>query len=158
AVTGDLDITDPVIITGGDPNVIIIDGNHTDRVFDVFASGTTTISGVTIRNGNPGAAAGGGILTGMTSTVLNLRNVIVTGNVGAGFGGGIGNINTLSLTDVTVRNNTCLGACSGGGIFNMASATLNRVTLSGNSATHGGGIGNDDLGAMTLMNVTISGN
>ena len=53
AATGDLDITDPVNITGVAGSTII-DGNGIDRVFDVFASGTTTISGVTIRNGNPG--------------------------------------------------------------------------------------------------------
>src|SRR5436309_4072934 len=54
AATGDLDITDAVTITGAGASSVIIDGNGIDRVFDVFANGTTTISGVTIRNGKPG--------------------------------------------------------------------------------------------------------
>src|SRR6266567_1486409 len=54
AATGDLDITDAVTIAGAGAGSVIIDGNGIDRVFDVFANGTTTISGVTIRNGNPG--------------------------------------------------------------------------------------------------------
>ncbi len=81
AATGDLDITDAVTVTGAGAGSAIIDGNGIDRVFDVFASGTTTISGVTIRNGNPGAATGGGILAGGVGNnvvSLNLSNVIVT--------------------------------------------------------------------------------
>ena len=68
AATGDLDITDAVTITRTGTGTVIIDGNQIDRVFDVFANGTTSISNVTIRNGNPGAAPGGGILTGGTGT------------------------------------------------------------------------------------------
>ena len=107
AATGDLDITDAVTVTGAGAGSAIIDGNGIDRVFDVFASGTTTISGVTIRNGNPGAATGGGILAGGTGNnvvSLNLSNVIVTQNTSANGGGGIANGDNLSLTDVTVSN------------------------------------------------------
>src|SRR5947208_620106 len=152
AATGDLDIMDAVNITGAGASSVIIDGNGLDRVFDIdlLTNGTVNISGVTIRNGNPGAADGGGIRTGATaanSTVtLNLSNVVVTQNTGGVSGGGIANTDILSLTDVTVSNNACAGtSCSGGGISNSTggTATLNRVTLSGNSATGGGGIESD---------------
>ena len=66
AATGDLDIMDAVNITGAGASSVIIDGNGIDRVFDVFANGTTTISGVTIRNGNPGG-------TCSTTKTLSLR-------------------------------------------------------------------------------------
>ena len=75
-------------------------------MFDVFASGTTAISGVTIRNGNPGAATGGGILTdgvGNNVVSLNLSNVIVTQNTSVNDGGGIANGDNLSLTLVRVE-------------------------------------------------------
>ena len=215
AATGDLDIMDAVNITGAGASSVIIDGNGIDRVFDVFANGTTTISGVTIRNGNPGGtcsttktqicvaaagcpqgqtcilASGGGIQTGGAAgsssvVTLNLSRVVVTRNT-SGPGGGIANSDILSLTDVTVSDNTCAGtSCFGGGIFNMngstsSLATLNRVTLSGNSATGGGGLGSDanvnftnvtiydnsadsgagiyqSSGTATLVNVTISNN
>src|SRR5262249_1296779 len=102
-LSGDLDIRDAVNIVGtsGNPSTVIIDGNASaldangnfinpnqgDRVFDVDPNssvGTTTISNLTIRNGNPGGDAGGGLLNfsrSATST-LNLSNVIVTGNFG----------------------------------------------------------------------------
>src|SRR5207249_11164567 len=57
AATGDLDIMDAVNITGAGASSVIIDGNGLDRVFDIdlLTNGTVNISGVTIRNGNPGA-------------------------------------------------------------------------------------------------------
>src|SRR2546427_7061290 len=70
AEKGDLDITNPVNITGAGASSVIIDGNGIDRVFDVFANGTTTISGVTIRNGNPG---------GICSTTVTQTCVANTG-------------------------------------------------------------------------------
>jgi CSLREA domain-containing protein len=161
AATGDLDITDTVTIAGAGAPTVIIDGNGIDRVFDVFPSGTTTISGVTIRNGNPGEASGGGIISagvGGGVVTLNLSNVIVTRNTAAGFGGGIANSDVLSLSDVTVSDNTCPEpGCLGGGLYNSGTATLNRVTVSGNSsATGGGGIGTDF--DVNVTNVTLSGN
>src|SRR2546426_5489758 len=187
AATGDLDITDPVNITGAGASSVIIDGNGIDRVFDVFANGTTTISGVTIRNGNPGGTcsttvtqtcvantgcpsgqtcvfkSGGGIQTGAIIAndvaTLNLSRVVVTQNTSDDAGGGIANSDILSLTDVTVSNNTCAGtSCFGGGVFNKngGTATLSRVTLSGNTATGGGGLGSDS--DVNLTDVTISGN
>ena len=161
AATGDLDILDAVTIAGAGAGSVIIDGNQLDRVFDVSANGTTTISGVTIRNGNPGAGDGGGISSGATATnqvaTLNLINVVVTQNTPGGFGGGIANTDVLSLTDATVSDNTSgTGSGFGGGIYNAGTATLNRVTVSGNAAGGGGGLGSDfDI---TLTNVTISGN
>src|SRR5437879_12634228 len=137
AATGDLDITDPVNITGAGASSVIIDGNGIDRVFDVFANGTNTISGVTIRHGNPGVptcsitmtqtcGAGtacpsretcvfkprGGVRTGaifaMNRPTLNLSRVVVEQNTSSsGKGGGIANSDILSLTDVTVSHNTC---------------------------------------------------
>src|SRR5438045_793139 len=80
---------------------------------------------------------------GNNVVTLNLSNVVVTQNTGAGFGGGIASSDFLSLTDVTVSNNSCGGgSCFGGGVYtNGTAATLNRVTLSGNRATGGGGLG-----------------
>jgi hypothetical protein len=164
--TGDLDILDPVNITGSGPANVIIDGDGADRVFDVFANGTTTISGVTIRNGHPpgngttGSADGGGILSGAVNAndlaTLVLKNVVVTQNTTDGFGGGIASYDVVTATDTTVSNNTCSEGCSGGGVYNNGIATLNRVTLSGNTGSGGGGITGDfDI---NLTNVTVTGN
>ena len=163
AATGDLDITDTVNITGAGATTVIVDGNGIDRVFDVFANGTTNISGMTIRHGDSGSDAlgGGGILSGGVASnitvTLNLFDVILTQNTAQGFGGGIRSDDILFLTGSTISNNTCAGqGCLGGGLLNKGTATLNGVTLSGNSASGGGGIGSDfDI---NLTNVTLNGN
>jgi len=153
AATGDLDLLQPVIITGARPATTIIDGNAADRVFQTLTAGTvTTISGVTIRNGNSGADSGGGISVS-NGTSLTLNNALVTNCVTglAGEGGGIESSGTLTMVDVAITNNTS----PGGGINNgvAGTMTLTNGTLSGNSDR---AINNS--GAITLTNVTISGN
>jgi len=54
AAKGDLDIIDDMTISGAGAATTIIDGNGIDRVFDVWAH--LNVSGVTIRNGDPGMA------------------------------------------------------------------------------------------------------
>ena len=166
AATGDLDITDDLTITGAGAATTIIDGGGIDRVFDVWAP--LSVSGVTIRNGNPGTMLcpsgqqplGGGIYSaaGMSTTSVALTNVIVTGNT-ATHGGGIENDlgSTLVMSGVTVSGN--MASVAGGGIENEAGApgaTLTNVTVSGNTAGTGAGVSND--GNLTLSFVTISGN
>src|SRR5207253_4719884 len=103
AATGDLDITDDLTIAGASTDSTILDGNGIDRIFDVFNTAShVEISGLTIRNGNPGPGAGG------LST--------------AGYGGGIYNSSVLALSNVIVTTNTA--AVNGGGIENDGDITL----------------------------------
>ena len=53
--TGDLDITDKVTLIGAGADITIIDGNGTDRVFDIAYGVTAVFNYVTITNGDPGA-------------------------------------------------------------------------------------------------------
>ncbi len=156
AATGDLDITGgklpgSLTINGDGAATTIIDGGDLDRVFHV-ASGTVSISGVTIRNGS--AASGGGI---SNSGSLTLTNSSVSGNT-AGSGGGIFNITggTLAVTNSTVSGNT---GSDGGGISNSGSLTLTGSTVSGNTAVFdGGGILSSGAATLTVTNSTVSGN
>ena len=156
-LSGDLDITDDVTITGAGATTTILDGGGNDRVFNV-SSGTVDMSGLTIRNGDAGGSAGGGMRIGSGGNVT-LTNVIVSGNV-AGDGGGIHNSGTLVLTDVEISGNSGPSGWGGGLYNNAATAQLERVTFSGNVAgKDGGGIYNFGVGArLELTNVTISGN
>ena len=155
AETGDLDILDAATIVGEGPSATIIDGNQLDRIFDIPNSGTpVTISGLTIRNGNPGQGVpyGGGLFN---TGVLVLTNVIVSGNTAAASGGGIENVNDLTLVDCVVTGNTAVAG--GGGIDNALTAKLSNTTVSNNTADSGGGIANATQD-MTLTDVTVSGN
>jgi CSLREA domain-containing protein len=178
AATGDLDIIETLTISGARPATTIIDGNAADRVFQTLTTGTvTTISGVTIRNGNSGADSGGGISVS-NGTSLTLNNALVTNCVTglAGEGGGIESSGTLTMNDVAITNNTSPGGGINNGVAgtmtltngtlsgnsdrainNSGALTLTNVSISGNTTTGDGG-GLDNGGTATLQNVTISDN
>jgi hypothetical protein len=150
ATTGDLDITDDLILNGAGPISTIIDGNALDRVFD-FIAGTSELSGVTVRNGNTNST-GGGILN---HSNLTLSDLAVSGN-NANQGGGIDNLlgASLTLSNSTINGNTATSV--GGGFRDRGTSVLTNVTLSGNAASEGGGMEIRD--GTTMLNVTITAN
>jgi hypothetical protein len=150
-----MDASVPVVIDGAGASSTTIDANHLDRALDIN-SGTVTISGLAIEDGQAAEAGPGGD------------------------GGGIINAGTLTLTDDTVSGNsaasgdpsggpTSLGAY-GGGVYSVGSLTLSGDTISGNAAGDGGntalGLGGTggngggvySSGSLTMQNDTISGN
>jgi len=93
AATGDLDVTDDLTITGAGAASTIVEAcdssggpcSGIDRVFEIW-SATVEISGVTIRNGDAGTDAGGGI-SNFGELVLNESTVTAntsTTNCGGG--------------------------------------------------------------------------
>jgi CSLREA domain-containing protein len=128
---GQLTVSDDVSIAGAGQTNTIIDGNASDRVFEIEAiAGVVEISGVTIQNGNAYSQ-----------------------------GGGIRNYADLSLTDSTVSGNTAY--THGGGIYAgpYVDLTITNSTVSGNVAFYnGGGVRDDHYGFATLTNSTVSGN
>lgn len=76
ALSGDLDLTSTLTISGAGATTTIINGSDHDRVFDVQSAASVTINAITIRNGRGVESAGGGIanagaLTLNSSTVSN---------------------------------------------------------------------------------------
>lgn len=146
AATGDIDISEDLVITGAGAASTIIDGGRAipgnttpDRVFQILAGTTVAITGVTIQNGS-------------TSN-------IPSGNQG---GGGIYNAGTLTLTDSTVTSND--SGQSGGGIHNeqgiltiRRSSIINNTKSGSSGANLGGGIG-ALFGTTTIIDSVISGN
>ncbi len=148
-------------ITGPGATSLTVSGNNSTTVGTIFTinSGTVSISGLTIANGNSNAVnAGGGILNDGTLTV---NNCTIAGNSGIGSGnegGGITNFGTLTVSSSTFSGNS---GSQGGGIFNGQTNALTVVnsTFSGNSVTtKGGGIYNYPGGTLTVTNSTISAN
>ncbi|MBI5840291.1 MAG: S-layer homology domain-containing protein [Chloroflexi bacterium] len=160
AATGDLDLSGILTIQGTKADQIIVDGNSTDRVFEIRPGATIVISGVTIRNGNPGSGANGGgiIVTGGTPRAkLTLVDSVVSNNTAVN-GGGIQNLGNGATTTVQdTRLNANVAATAGGGISNTGILTILNSTLDQNQARTGGGI--DHAGfTLNLTNVTISNN
>lgn len=153
AATGDLDMLSNVTING---NGATVNGNGTDRVFQIFSTvgdtanvTTVSINDLTVTNGNSGDAFGGGILNedfdgapelvaADTIGALTLNNVNVIGNR-TGFSGPF----TSSFSSL------------GGGIYNGFSRTLivNGGTIADNRAGAGGGLFNEGTATLTDSNV-----
>jgi len=152
-LTSDLPIifTNMSIAGGG---AITVSGNSLYRMFNANASGTLSLSGLTITEGlNP--TGGGGIKNSSGTVTVADSTIIDNHTVGAVGGGGIYNSGTMTVTNTTISGGN---AFDGGGIYNDTAASLIVVgsTISGNVAVVGGGI--YSAGTMTATNTTISGN
>jgi CSLREA domain-containing protein len=137
--SGDLNIDRVVTITGGGAQHTIIDGNGTDRVFNVLISvgvpGDVSFSGITVRNGSV-TVGGGGLYIFNKYYPVFLERCAITGNA-AGSGGGV-----YADTDTVLDRSTVSGnhatAGPGGGVL-AYSITIADSTISGNTASSGGG-------------------
>ena len=114
---------------------------------------------------NAGGEGGGVYNSGGAMTINNSRvrdNYAGSSDVfPVGYGGGISNYGTLTITDSTIAGNGC--GLSGGGIYNFGTLTINNSTISGNRADgqHDGqpwGSGGGIVGPVTLTNSTVSNN
>ena len=185
AATGDLDLLGEVTLDGIHRNTTIVSGGDFDRVFDVHPSADVTLSDMTIRNGDPQGANGGGVRS--TSAEISLLRVIVlnntTGASGMPDGGGlylsdsVATINISRFEDNTATNhggaifvdgtsqliidNSHIEdstAASGAGLTNFGPVTSRWNIIADNTATAGGGGGILANGALILLNTTLSGN
>jgi CSLREA domain-containing protein len=128
------------------------------RVFNVQAeSGAVTFfNGLTVAGGSTtGMNFGGGIHVGRVNT-LNLSEVTIKENA-ADVGGGIFNYGVLNIVNSTISHNTATS--EGGGIDNNITGTANiaNSTISSNRSTNFGG-GVWSVGQLTMNNVTVSDN
>ncbi len=146
AATGDLDIDTDMQILGLGPEVTIVDANGIDRVFDVLPIPQSTRQGDNVEIAQ--MTITGGLVASNTDAVGGGVRVL----------SGLGRI--VQLRDVTVRNNDGAGgafglgggvASQGGNLYIVGSAIVN------NAAENAGGVANID-GAMSISNSTISSN
>jgi predicted outer membrane repeat protein len=144
-------ITDDLTVSGPGAASLTLDAHGASRVFQVNASVTVALSGLTIANGS--ADHGGGI---RNDGVLTLNAVALSGNQASNNdGGGIYNLGTLTVTGSIFSGNS---APFGGAIRNGGTVAVTNSTLSGNSASaDGGGIENYG-GTLTVTDSTLSGN
>jgi predicted outer membrane repeat protein len=170
-VTGELLITDSVTINGPGVRQLSISGGlglglGFSRVFE-FAGGTTdSISGLSITGGNgvannPKSASGfggfgGGILNLGSLTITNC-NIFFNRTLFTGFSGGaIDNEGSLTVSDSTLSGNS--SAWSGGAIANSGTLMVSGSTLSDNQAFSYGGGGIANGGTLIVSGSTLSDN
>ncbi len=143
-----------------------IPGSNVDNCYNVLSifgeqgiTNNDTLNGVEISGGNANGtevvySSGGGIFLHLNSP--SLVNVTIRNNSAMLFGGGMYTSRASpKLTNVLICNNT---AYIGGGITSGASELqLTNVTVAGNIATSGGGI-SDNASMITLNNSIVWGN
>jgi CSLREA domain-containing protein len=160
AATGDLDITDALIIESstGSAADVVISGNALDRVFDLPPGGSpvVTLRGLTIQEGIIVDSTGGGVRNAQGA--LTMEDCEVTANQSSGSGGGLSHLGgTLTLRNTMVINNTSQGL--GGGLQAQSGAVVIEANTQfmGNTANFGGGLstGGADV---TLTNVQVEDN
>ena len=128
---GTLTVTDSVTIIGPGADSLSVSGNSILRPFR-FASGNSTISGLTIKQGNPpnnaGNTIGGALINQATLTINDCFFTANTVHAASGISGGNG-----------------LDAF-GGAIHNTGTLVVDRSTFSGNQAIGGDGGANSGIG------------
>lgn len=163
AATGDLDILDSVEVDGAGTSTTIIDGNFTDRIFDLpTGSFSFTIRNMTIKNGTGdiqnGDGAGAGIRRETSGSNFLVDHVLFSNNITAvGSGGAIYSTDSFTVTDSSFVGNKSAsgGAISGNNVHILNSTFENNEVTSDN-----GGGGAVDLGDnnSTIFNSTFYGN
>ncbi len=160
AATGDLDITDDVLLQG--EGVPSIDGVTEDRLLEIMSTAVVKIDQFILMNGLEqlgGAILSHGDLTLVASSIHNNNAEVPVGGSGASAGGGIFvESGTTTVINTDIFENF---ADFGGGVHNFATATFSMTGghLIGNIATGwGGGLWNNMAAQATLEDVEVSMN
>lgn len=168
--TGDLLVTDSLLVAGPGAGAITVSGNDLSRIFFIespaMAAIDVTLSGLTLTRGR--ALFGGGAVMAVGENLTILNSVISDGESGEGFDPGVdgcgGNVSlnggSLRIVNSVLTGGLAVnfGASTGGNVCVFeGSLTLERTTLSGGSANRGGGLSLVNATA-TVLSSTISGN
>ncbi|MBW4686428.1 MAG: DUF4347 domain-containing protein [Komarekiella atlantica HA4396-MV6] len=148
--SGQLNVTEGVIIQGTGANLLTISGNNTSRIFR--ATAPLTINDLKITKGN--ANRGGAIDSSSSVTVNN--STIANNTANSGRGGGINGDATVTISNSTFSGNT--SSSGGGGIYSDNSVILINSSISSNTANDNRGGGINSGGTVTVSNSTIYGN
>jgi hypothetical protein len=160
---GELAITRNLDIEGPGANQLTVSGNNASRVFDISASATVTLAGMTNTDGMANGSAplrastGGGILNfgslTLTDDVVSNNQAVgdprasALGRVGGAVGGGLANFGTLTVSATAFTGNGALGAdhssgasagnALGGAIMSVSTASISDSQFTHNAARAG---------------------
>jgi hypothetical protein len=149
--SGDITLTSTLTISGsmtldGRGQSVTLDGQHQRRVMFVNSGVTLTLKVLTIANGSNPNGFGGGLENFGTVSISN--STFATNS--AGFGGGLDNENfgTVSISNSTFATNSAPNL-DGGGLFNDGgTVSISNSTFATNSAGEGGGLFNESTASI----------
>lgn len=168
--TGRIDVNRDLLIQGPGPDVLAIDGTHTDRVFNQNGQYQLALYGLKLQHGYSSFFGGGCVYSKgpllLNNTVITSCQVLDFAGSGLYQGGGVLVNSTLSMINSSIVNNqmySSLGGAIGGGAAISGDVLLDHSTISHNSVSNAsGGItesgGIDVGGKLFMMYSTISDN
>lgn len=159
AATGDLDVTQPLTLTGAGQQATIIDGVGADRVFHTAPNIALTVQALAIQGGTV-AGLGGGIL-GQPGAPITIRNVALRLNRATSGGAVYADGAALSVTTSRFESNlTAEGAGALGHTAGAAALDIRDSVFADNVTVlkEGGAIAYGGTGAVTLDGVTFQRN
>lgn len=168
--SGRIDVNRDLLIQGPGPDLLAIDGTHTDRVFNQNGNFQLALYGLKIQHGYSNTFGGGCVYSKgpllLNNTFITSCQVLDFGGSGNYLGGAVLANSTLVMIDSTLTNNqiySSLGNVFGGGAFVDGDMVLDHSTITHNSLSNAsGGItesgGLDIGGKLTMMYSTISDN
>lgn len=159
ATAGEIDITQPMTLTGPGADQLTVHGNKlipASRIFNIGSNAATTLVGLHLADGaTTGSQQAGGAVLSYSN--LTVRNCAFTGNSTQGvesYGGAIAVVSIARLTNTTVSGNQTGGATAGGGgVAAAGGLVLTNSTVSGN---HTSGLGAKGGGVIVVGNVLIN--
>ncbi|MBX2882008.1 MAG: DUF4347 domain-containing protein, partial [Granulosicoccus sp.] len=148
--SGDMDITNPVSITGDSASNTILDAGDNSRIFDIKnLTGVVQISNLTLMNGSENGA-GGAIAIDQAEVVINdsiFDDNESTNNDGGAIQAGPGS--TLTISNSVFSQNTAVK--DGGAIYSEGVLTLDTVDFLDNSGDRGGAVNHKSLELFTVV-------
>jgi CSLREA domain-containing protein len=151
-------ITRSVTIQGPLGQMVSVDGDDSNRIFEVASGITVNISNLIITNGFSTSDGAGLVNNGGT---VNISNCVFTGNqTSAANGAAIANnAGTLSVWNSTFSLNQTTSSGNGGAIYvNSGIVTLTNNTISENGAADNAGGVYNNAGTVNVRNTIIAGN
>ncbi len=138
--SGDLDVTDDLVIAGDGVAATAIDAARLDRAIQVI-NAHLELADLTVRHGAATNGQDGGGVSAVGAT-LTLSRVEIAANTADGSGGGVyAGASTVTVVDSTLAGNRA--AHSGGGLYFQGftrQLAMRNATVSGNRAADAGGV------------------
>lgn len=168
--SGRIDVNRDLLIQGPGPDVLAIDGTHTDRIFNQNGPYQLALYGLKLQHGYSSFFGGGCVYSKgpllLNNTVITSCQVLDFASSATYEGGGVLVNSTLSMINSTLTNNqiySSLGFAIGGGasvggdvVLDHSTITHNSISNASGGLTEAGGI--DIGGKLFMMYSTISDN
>ena len=166
SLTADLPaISDDIIIDGGNPALVTINGLSTYGVMYVNSDKSLTIKNLTITKGGGfscppilSSLCGGAIYNNGGTVVVENSNFNNNNSSDLLAGSGIFNIGTLTVTNSTFDGNASPDGRGGAIANHIGTATITNSTFSGNTSLDGTGGAISNADGATIINSTFSDN